>query len=92
MSVLATLRGTDRGLVATSYEFGVAGFGGAVMGSRGQVQRSLSGTRFSAYSMCSPQPSQVGLPQVVQAISWHMVVTSLLLRQRGCRSSPQIQS
>ena len=47
------------------------------------MQRSLRGTLFRAYSMCSPQPSQVGLPHVAQAISWHMVVTSLLLRQRG---------
>ena len=69
MSARAALRGTDRGLVATSYELGVAGFGGAVMGSRGQVQRWSRGTRFSAYSMCSPQPSQVGLPQVAQVIS-----------------------
>jgi hypothetical protein len=42
--------------------------------------------------MCSPQPSQVGLPQVAQAISWHMVVTSLLMLRRDYQSSPLIQS
>jgi hypothetical protein len=41
-------------------------FAGA--GVRGQVQRAGFGTSLSAASMCSPQPSQVGLRQMLQVI------------------------